>query len=178
MPQKKNPDVCELVRGKTGRIYGHLMGLLTTMKGLPMTYNKDMQEDKEGVFDTIDTLHFAISITADMLRHMKVNGDHTKAVLDDDFSNATDMADYLAKKGVPFREAHAIVGAAVQHCIEKGCVLLDLSVEDFKAISHHFEADILDAITIEACVAGRSNYSGTAPECVARQKWKEKIHLQ
>ena len=159
-----------------------------------MTYNKDMQEDKEGVFDTIDTLHFAISITADMLRHMKVNGDHTKAVLDDDFSNATDMADYLAKKGVPFREAHAIVGAAVQHCIEKGCVLLDLSVEDFKAISHHFEADILDAITIEACVAGRSNYSGTAPECVARQmqigqtivaeevaqiqQWKEKIHLQ
>ena len=194
MPQKKNPDVCELVRGKTGRIYGHLMGLLTTMKGLPMTYNKDMQEDKEGVFDTIDTLHFAISITADMLRHMKVNGDHTKAVLDDDFSNATDMADYLAKKGVPFREAHAIVGAAVQHCIEKGCVLLDLSVDDFKAISYHFEADILDAITIEACVAGRSNYSGTAPECVARQirvgkevlseelahitNWKEKIHLQ
>lgn len=194
MPQKKNPDVCELVRGKTGRIYGHLMGLLTTMKGLPMTYNKDMQEDKEGVFDTIDTLHFAISIMADMLRHMKVNGDHTKAVLDDDFSNATDMADYLAKKGVPFREAHAIVGAAVQHCIEKGCVLLDLSVEDFKAISHHFEEDILEAITIEACVAGRSNYSGTAPECVARQirvgkevlseelvhiaNWKEKIHLQ
>ena len=170
MPQKKNPDVCELVRGKTGRTYGHLLGLLTTLKGLPLTYNKDMQEDKEGIFDAIDTVHFALSINAAMIRGMKVNGSHMKAVLDDDFSNATDMADYLAKKGVPFREAHEIVGNAVHHCIEKGCVLLDLSVEDFKAISHHFDADILDAISIEACVAGRNNYSGTAPECVERQR--------
>jgi len=170
MPQKKNPDVCELVRGKTGRTYGHLLGLLTTLKGLPLTYNKDMQEDKEGIFDAIDTVNFALSINAAMIRGMKVNGAHMKAVLDDDFSNATDMADYLAKKGVPFREAHEIVGNAVHHCIEKGCVLLDLSVEDFKAISHHFDADILDAISIEACVAGRNNYSGTAPECVERQR--------
>ena len=170
MPQKKNPDVCELVRGKTGRIYGHLLGLLTTLKGLPLTYNKDMQEDKEGIFDAIDTVHFALSINAAMIRGMKVNGAHMKAVLDDDFSNATDMADYLAKKGVPFREAHEIVGNAVHHCIEKGCVLLDLSTEDFKAISPHFDADILDAISIEACVAGRNNYSGTAPECVERQR--------
>ena len=170
MPQKKNPDVCELVRGKTGRTYGHLLGLLTTLKGLPLTYNKDMQEDKEGIFDAIDTVHFALSINAAMIRGMKVNGAHMKAVLDDDFSNATDMADYLAKKGVPFREAHEIVGNAVHHCIEKGCVLLDLSVEDFKAISPYFDADILDAISIEACVAGRNNYSGTAPECVKRQR--------
>ena len=170
MPQKKNPDVCELVRGKTGRTYGHLLGLLTTLKGLPLTYNKDMQEDKEGIFDAIDTVHFALSINAAMVRGMKVNGAHMKAVLDDDFSNATDMADYLAKKGVPFREAHEIVGNAVHHCIEKGCVLLDLSVEDFKAISQHFDADILDAISIEACIAGRNNYSGTAPECVERQR--------
>ena len=170
MPQKKNPDVCELVRGKTGRTYGHLLGLLTTLKGLPLTYNKDMQEDKEGIFDAIDTVHFALFINAAMIRGMKVNGAHMKAVLDDDFSNATDMADYLAKKGVPFREAHEIVGNAVHHCIEKGCVLLDLSIEDFKAISHHFDADILDAISIEACVAGRNNYSGTAPECVERQR--------
>ena len=170
MPQKKNPDVCELVRGKTGRTYGHLLGLLITLKGLPLTYNKDMQEDKEGIFDAIDTVHFALSINAAMIRGMKVNGAHMKAVLDDDFSNATDMADYLAKKGVPFREAHEIVGNAVHHCIEKGCVLLDLSVEDFKAISDHFDADILDAISIEACVAGRNNYSGTAPECVERQR--------
>ena len=170
MPQKKNPDVCELVRGKTGRTYGHLLGLLATLKGLPLTYNKDMQEDKEGIFDAIDTVHFALSINAAMVRGMKVNGAHMKAVLDDDFSNATDMADYLAKKGVPFREAHEIVGNAVHHCIEKGCVLLDLSVEDFKAISDHFDADILDAISIDACVAGRNNYSGTAPECVERQR--------
>ena len=170
MPQKKNPDVCELVRGKTGRTYGHLLGLLATLKGLPLTYNKDMQEDKEGIFDAIDTVHFALSINAAMVRGMKVNGAHMKAVLDDDFSNATDMADYLAKKGVPFREAHEIVGNAVHHCIEKGCVLLDLSVEDFKAISPYFDADILDAISIEACVAGRNNYSGTAPECVERQR--------
>ena len=170
MPQKKNPDVCELVRGKTGRTYGHLLSLLTTLKGLPLTYNKDMQEDKEGIFDAIDTVHFALSINAAMVRGMKVNGTHMKAVLDDDFSNATDMADYLAKKGVPFREAHEIVGNAVHHCIEKGCVLLDLSVENFKAISNHFDADILDAISIEACVADRNNYSGTAPECVERQR--------
>ena len=170
MPQKKNPDVCELVRGKTGRTYGRLLGLLTTLKGLPLTYNKDMQEDKEGIFDAIDTVHFALSINAAMIRGMKVNGTHMKAVLDDDFSNATDMADYLAKKGVPFREAHEIVGNAVHHCIEKGCVLLDLSVDDFKAISPHFDADILDVISIEACVAGRNNYSGTAPECVERQR--------
>ncbi len=169
MPQKKNPDVCELVRGKTGRTYGHLLGLLTTLKGLPLTYNKDMQEDKEGIFDAIDTVTFALSINAAMLRGMKVNGSHMKSVLDDDFSNATDMADYLAKKGVPFREAHEIVGSAVQHCIQNNCVLLDLSVEEIKKISDHFDADILDAIAIETCVMGRNNYSGTAPECVDRQ---------
>lgn len=170
MPQKKNPDVCELVRGKTGRTYGHLLGLYTTLKGLPLTYNKDMQEDKEGIFDAIDTVTFALSINAAMVRGMKVNGKRMHDVLNDDFSNATDMADYLAKKGVPFREAHEIVGNAVQHCIQKGCVLLDLSLDDFKSISSHFDADIIDAIQIEACVAGRSNYSGTAPECVARQR--------
>ncbi len=178
MPQKKNPDVCELVRGKTGRIYGHLLGLLTTMKGLPLTYDKDMQEDKEGIFDAIDTLHFAMSITAAMLRTMTVNKDRMYKALAHDFSNATDMADYLAKKGVPFREAHAIVGEAVQHCIQKGCVLLDLTVEDFKKISPVFEADILDAITIEACIAGRKNYSGTAPENVARQCQVGHAHLK
>ena len=129
-----------------------------------------MQEDKEGIFDAIDTVTFALSINTAMLRGMTVNGKRMHAVLNDDFSNATDMADYLAKKGVPFREAHEIVGSAVQHCIQKGCVLLDLSVDDFKAISSHFDADILDAITIEACVAGRNNYSGTAPECVERQR--------
>ncbi len=178
MPQKKNPDVCELVRGKTGRTYGHLLGLYTTLKGLPLTYNKDMQEDKEGIFDAIDTLTFALSINAAMIRGMKVNGQHMHDVLKDDFSNATDMADYLAKKGVPFREAHAIVGQAVSHCIDQGCVLLDLSLEDFKKISSHFDADIMDVLQIEACVAGRSNYSGTAPQCVARQEVQGALLIQ
>ena len=178
MPQKKNPDVCELVRGKTGRTYGHLLGLYTTLKGLPLTYNKDMQEDKEGIFDAIDTLTFALSINAAMIRGMKVNGQHMHDVLKDDFSNATDMADYLAKKGVPFREAHAIVGQAVSYCIDQGCVLLDLSLEDFKKISSHFDADIMDVLQIETCVAGRSNYSGTAPQCVARQEVQGALLIQ
>jgi len=169
MPQKKNPDVCELVRGKTGRIYGHLQGLLTTLKGLPLTYNKDLQEDKEGLFDTIDTLHFALSINAAMLRQMKVNKERMYSVLKSDFSNATDMADYLAKKGVPFRQAHEIVGQTVQHCISNGKVLLDLTLEEYQAISPVFEADIFETISIETCVSGRQNYSGTAPVCVARQ---------
>lgn len=170
MPQKKNPDVCELVRGKTGRTYGHLLGLLTTLKGLPLTYNKDMQEDKEGLFDAIDTVTFALSINAAMIRQMKVNKNRMYSVLQSDFSNATDMADYLAKKGIPFREAHAIVGQAVHYCLEKGCVLLDLSMEEFKKISPAFDEDIKEALTIEACIKGRKNYSGTAPECVERQR--------
>ncbi len=169
MPQKKNPDVCELVRGKTGRVYGHLFGLLTTLKGLPLTYNKDMQEDKECIFDTIDTLAFALSITADMLAHMKVNEERMYEVLAADFSNATDMADYLAKKGIPFREAHEIVGRAVHYCIEKGCVLLDLTMDEFKEMSSKFEEDIIETLQIKSCVEGRKNYSGTAPICVARQ---------
>ncbi len=170
MPQKKNPDVCELVRGKTGRIYGHLLGLLTTLKGLPLTYNKDMQEDKEGLFDTIDTLHFGLGITADMLRQMKVNKKRMYDVLRGDFSNATDLADYLAKKGVPFRVAHEIVGQIVQHCLVEGKVLLDLTADEFKSFSPVFGMDIFEAISIEACVKGRDNYSGTAPQCVKRQR--------
>ena len=128
MPQKKNPDMCELIRGKTGRVYGHLIGLLTVMKGLPLAYDKDMQEDKEGVFDALDTLYFALDIYAGMISTMTVNGEHTRAVLESDFSNATDMADYLAKKGLPFRQAHAVVGNAVHYCIEHHKVLLDLSM--------------------------------------------------
>ena len=132
MPQKKNPDMCELIRGKTGRVYGHLIGLLTVMKGLPLAYDKDMQEDKEGVFDALDTLYFALDIYAGMISTMTVNGDHTRQVLESDFSNATDMADYLAKKGLPFRQAHAVVGNAVHYCIEHHKVLLDLSMEEFR----------------------------------------------
>lgn len=170
MPQKKNPDMCELIRGKTGRVYGHLIGLLTVMKGLPLAYDKDMQEDKEGVFDALDTLYFALDIYAGMISTMTVNGDHTRAVLESDFSNATDMADYLAKKGLPFRQAHAVVGSAVHYCIEHHKALLDLSMEEFRSMSPLFEEDIKEALSIENCVKNRESYGGTGPKSVERQQ--------
>lgn len=170
MPQKKNPDMCELIRGKTGRVYGDLVGLLTVMKGLPLAYDKDMQEDKEGVFDAIDTLYFALDIYAGMVNTMTVNGKHTREVLEYDFSNATDMADYLAKKGLPFRQAHAVVGGAVHYCIEHHKVLHDLSMEELKSMSPLFEEDIMDALKIENCVKNRESYGGTGPKSVARQQ--------
>lgn len=170
MPQKKNPDMCELIRGKTGRVYGHLIGLLTVMKGLPLAYDKDMQEDKEGVFDALDTLYFALDIYAGMISTMTVNGDHTRQVLESDFSNATDMADYLAKKGLPFRQAHAVVGNAVHYCIEHHKVLLDLSLEEFRSMSPLFEEDIKEALSIENCVKNRESYGGTGPKSVERQQ--------
>ena len=170
MPQKKNPDMCELIRGKTGRVYGHLIGLLTVMKGLPLAYDKDMQEDKEGVFDALDTLYFAFDIYAGMISTMTVNGDHTRQVLESDFSNATDMADYLAKKGLPFRQAHAVVGSAVHYCIEHHKVLLDLSMEEFRSMSPLFEEDIKEALSIENCVKNRESYGGTGPKSVERQQ--------
>lgn len=170
MPQKKNPDMCELIRGKTGRVYGHLIGLLTVMKGLPLAYDKDMQEDKEGVFDALDTLYFALDIYAGMISTMTVNGDHTREVLESDFSNATDMADYLAKKGLPFRQAHAVVGNAVHYCIENHKVLLDLSMEEFRSMSPLFEEDIKEALSIENCVKNRESYGGTGPKSVERQQ--------
>ncbi len=170
MPQKKNPDMCELIRGKTGRVYGHLIGLLTVMKGLPLAYDKDMQEDKEGVFDALDTLYFALDIYAGMISTMTVNGDHTRQVLESDFSNATDMADYLAKKGLPFRQAHAVVGSAVHYCIEHHKVLRDLSMEEFRSMSPLFEEDIKEALSIENCVKNRESYGGTGPKSVERQQ--------
>lgn len=170
MPQKKNPDMCELIRGKTGRVYGHLIGLLTVMKGLPLAYDKDMQEDKEGVFDALDTLYFALDIYAGMISTMTVNSDHTRQVLESDFSNATDMADYLAKKGLPFRQAHAVVGSAVHYCIEHHKVLLDLSMEEFRSMSPLFKEDIKEALSIENCVKNRESYGGTGPKSVERQQ--------
>ena len=170
MPQKKNPDMCELIRGKTGRVYGHLIALLTVMKGLPLAYDKDLQEEKEGVFDALDTLYFALDIYAGMISTMTVNGDHTRQVLESDFSNATDMADYLAKKGLPFRQAHAVVGNAVHYCIEHHKVLLDLSMEEFRSMSPLFEEDIKEALSIENCVKNRESYGGTGPKSVERQQ--------
>lgn len=163
MPQKKNPDVAELVRGKTGRVFGHLMAMLTVAKGLPLAYNKDLQEDKEGLFDTIDTVKFSLTVYAAMLRGMKVNAGAMRQALKTDFSNATDMADYLVKKGLPFRQAHEVVGKCVAYCLSEQKTLAELSLNEFKEFSQLFDSDILDAITIETCVAARNSLGGTSP---------------
>ena len=169
MPQKKNPDVAELVRGKTGRVIGDLMGLLTVVKGLPLAYNKDLQEDKEGLFDAIDTVKFSLKVFASMLRGMKVNEAKMKAALERDFSNATDMADYLVKKGLPFREAHEAVGKCVRYCIERNKCLADLSPEEFKNFSPLCDADLSEAIQIETCVSARNSLGGTSPSQVSEE---------
>jgi argininosuccinate lyase len=169
MPQKKNPDVAELVRGKTGRVFGHLMAMLTVAKGLPLAYNKDLQEDKEGLFDTIDTVKFSLTVYASMLRAMKVNEERMAQAVTRDFSNATDMADYLVKKGLPFRQAHEVVGKCVRYCIDHGKWLAGLSLDEFKQFSPLFEADILAAIKVETCVSARNSYGGTSYTQVGQQ---------
>lgn len=168
MPQKKNPDVAELVRGKTGRVYGDLIALLTVMKGLPLAYNKDMQEDKEQVFDAIDTIQKSLLVVEPMLRTMKVNREVMAHGAKGGFTNATDLADYLAKKNVPFREAHEIVGRIVLYCTKKGCGLEDLSLEEFKEFSNVFAEDLFERIGIEYCVRERKLTGGPAPETVSR----------
>lgn len=169
MPQKKNPDVSELVRGKTGRVIGHLVAMLTTVKGLPLAYNKDLQEDKEGIFDAIDTVKFSLAVYAQLIRGMKVRAEVMKKAVTEDFSNATDLADYLVKKGMPFRKAHAVAGKAVHQCIEAGKYLEDMSLKEFQALSPLFGADIKDAIRPETCVKNRNSYGGTSYEQVALQ---------
>ena len=169
MPQKKIPDVSELVRGKTGRVIGHLMAMLTTVKGLPLAYNKDLQEDKEGIFDAIDTVKFSLAVYAQLIRGMKVRREVMKKAVTEDFSNATDLADYLVKKGMPFRKAHAVAGAAVHQCIEQGKYLEDMSLKEFQALSPLFESDIKEAIRPETCVKNRNSYGGTSYEQVSLQ---------
>jgi argininosuccinate lyase len=161
MPQKKNPDMAELIRGKTGRVYGNLFGLLTVMKGTPLAYNKDMQEDKEGMFDTVKTVTGSLKIFAGMIATMKVNADVMEKATKQDFSNATELADYLAKKGVPFREAHEIVGKLVLTCIEKGIFLADLPLSVYKEASELFEEDIYEALTPYTAVNRRNSAGGT-----------------
>jgi len=160
MPQKKNPDVAELVRGKTGRVYGDLMALLTVMKGLPLAYNKDMQEDKEQVFDAVDTIQKSLLVVEPMLRTMKVNQTAMAEGAKGGFTNATDLADYLAKKSVPFREAHEIVGRLVLFCSKRGCGLEDLSLEELREFSTVFEEDLFESIGIEYCVRYRKVIGG------------------
>lgn len=162
MPQKKNPDISELVRGKTGRVYGHLMAMLTTAKGLPLTYNKDLQEDKEGFFDAIDTVKFTLAVYRDMILTMTVNVDKMAQAVSKDFSNATDLADYLVRKGLPFRQAHEVVGKCVAYAIHQGKFLPEISLEEYKQFSNLFESDLLAALKSEHCVEARKSYGGPA----------------
>ena len=161
MPQKKNPDMAELIRGKTGRVYGNLTGLLTVLKGLPLAYNKDMQEDKEGVFDTVKTIVGSLKIFAGMISTMKVKTDVMEKATKNDFSNATELADYLATKGMPFRKAHEVVGKLVLSCVQQGCFLADLSLEQFKEASELFEEDIYVALNPYEAVKRRNSAGGT-----------------
>ena len=169
MPQKKNSDMAELVRGKTGRVYGDLMTLLTLMKGLPLAYNKDMQEDKEALFDSIETVKMCLDIFAPMIRTMRVKKENMYRAAQEGFINATDLADYLVKKGMPFRSAYKIVGQIVAECINKGCVLDDLPMEAYRAHSELFEEDLYVEISLETCVEKRISEGGTSVSSVEAQ---------
>ena len=166
MPQKKNPDIAELVRGKSGRVFGDLMTMLTVMKGLPLAYNKDMQEDKECVFDAVDTVIICIDTFAAMLDTMTVNAENMRNAAAKGFINATDCADYLVYKGLPFRDAYKAVGTLVALCIDKGLTLETLPIEEYKAICDSFDSDVYDAISLDNCVKRRTVKGGPAPECV------------
>ncbi len=169
MPQKKNSDMAELVRGKTGRVYGNLMALLTTLKGLPLAYNKDMQEDKEAIFDSVDTVIACLEVFAPMIRTMKVKRDNMYRAAQGGFINATDLADYLTKRGMPFRSAYKIVGQIVAECISRKCVLDTLPLEEYKKYTDLFEADLFDEISLETCVSKRISTGGTSVESVEEQ---------
>ena len=168
MPQKKNPDIAELVRGKTGRVYGALTSLLTTMKGLPLAYNKDMQEDKELTFDAIDTVKGCIKLFDGMIATMKVNEKAMEQSAKNGFTNATDAADYLVNHGVAFRDAHGIIGQIVLYCIDKGIAIEDMSLEELKKICPVFEEDIYDAISLKTCVNMRNTIGGPGEEAMAQ----------
>ncbi len=169
MPQKKNSDIAELVRGKTGRVYGDLMALLTTLKGLPLAYNKDMQEDKEAVFDSVETVKKCLKNFAPMIATMKVKADNMYKAAQGGFINATDLADYLAKKGLPFRTAYKIVGQLVAYCIANDKVLDTVTLEEYKQFSDVFENDLYEEISLETCVNKRVSAGGTGPESVEKQ---------
>lgn len=169
MPQKKNPDMAELIRGKTGRVYGDLMTLLTVMKGLPLAYNKDMQEDKECIFDALDTVKMCLGVAAPMISTMTVLRDNMLKAASKGFINATDLADYLVKKGMAFRSAYKLVGQTVAYCIEKHTVLEELPLEAYKELSELFDEDVYEAISLEACVKKRISKGGTSVQSVEAQ---------
>ena len=169
MPQKKNSDMAELIRGKTGRVYGDLTAMLTTLKGLPLAYNKDLQEDKEAVFDACDTVKLCLPVMTGMIATLTAHTDVMYAAAQKGFLNATDLADYLVGKGLPFRTAYKVSGQLVALCIARGCVLEDLPLEEYQAQDPHFDADIYAAIDLNACVARRTSEGGTCPDSVAAQ---------
>jgi len=169
MPQKKNPDVSELTRGKTGRVYGNLIAILTVLKGLPLTYNRDLQEDKEPLFDSIDTVKMSLRVNTLIVSGMKPNRKRMKEQSEKGFSLATDIADYLSRKGIPFRDAHRIVGEIVAYCIEKGKSLEDLSLDEFRKFSDSFGDDILSLMSVESSVNSRNVIGGTSLEQVKRE---------
>ena len=169
MPQKKNPDVAELVRGKTGRVYGSLLSLLTTMKGLPLAYNKDMQEDKEAIFNAVDTIKLCLPIFTKMLDTMKIKKNTMYNAAKGGFTNATDMADYLVKKGIPFRDSHEIIGRMVAYCLGKNISIDDMSIDEFKSFSDLIENDVYDAISLNTCVNERKLPGGPAKDSVIKQ---------
>ncbi|GAM70187.1 argininosuccinate lyase [Vibrio sp. JCM 19236] len=166
MPQKKNPDALELIRGKCGRVYGSLASMMMTVKALPLAYNKDMQEDKEGLFDALDTWNDCMEMATLCFEGIKVNGERTLEAAKQGYANSTELADYLVAKGIPFREAHHIVGVAVVAAIEKGCALEELSLEELKQFSEVIESDVYDILTIESCLEKRSALGGVSPKQV------------
>jgi argininosuccinate lyase len=162
MPQKKNSDMAELIRGKTGRVYGDLIGILTVLKGLPLAYNKDMQEDKEGVFDAVDTVKMCLSVMAPMIETMSVKKENMLRAAQEGFINATDLADYLVKKGMPFRTAYKISGTLVSECIKRRIVLEEVTLDEYKTYSELFDSDVYEEISLQTCVAKRISLGGTS----------------
>ncbi|CAI4030346.1 Argininosuccinate lyase [Nitrospira tepida] len=177
MPQKKNPDVPELVRGKTGRVYGHLMGMLTTLKGLPLSYNRDMQEDKEALFDALDTAQASVEVLAELVQGLRVNRPVVEQAAEVGGMLATELADYLVLKGLPFRETHAIVGQIVRYCIEKRRELADLSLGELKRFAKQFEADVMERLTVQGAIERKSQTGGTGRQAVAARlvAWEKRL---
>ena len=178
MPQKKNPDIAELIRGKTGRVYGALMQMLTTMKGLPLAYNKDMQEDKECFFDALDTVHTCVRLYTGMIASMIFRKDNLERAAVHGFTNATDAADYLVRKGVPFRDAHSIIGNMVLACLKRGCALEELSITEMKAFSKCFEEDVYDALSLRSCVERRNTIGAPGSEAMKHIIERNRLYLK
>jgi argininosuccinate lyase len=168
MPQKKNPDSLELIRGKSGRVFGHHTAMLVTMKGLPLAYNKDLQEDKEALFDTIDTLGGSLKVMATVLRNVKVDHEKTRLSASSGYSNATDLADYLVRKGLEFRKAHELVGRVVMHAIEQGKSLEEITLQEYQGYSDLFGDDLYALLSLESSLSSKSALGGTSPERVSK----------